>query len=67
MYKISQRNAHVYVFAATLIVNPYLACLDPEGGGMCVCVCVGGGVWTPLKNHKNIGFLSNIGQDLANY
>ena len=32
---------------------------DPEGGG-------GGG--TPLKNHKNIGFLSNSGPDaLKNY
>ena len=31
------------------------ACANPEGGG-------GQGVWTPLKNHKNIGFISNIGQ-----
>ena len=31
------------------------ACADPEGGG------VGGP--DPLKNHKNIGFLSNIGLD----
>ena len=23
----------------------------------------GGGIWTPLKNHKNIGFLSNTGSD----
>ena len=23
----------------------------------------GGGVWIILKNHKNIGFLSNTGQD----
>ena len=23
----------------------------------------GQGVWTPLKNHKSIGFLSNTGQD----
>ena len=23
----------------------------------------GQGVWTPLKNHKDIGFLSNTGQD----
>ena len=32
--------------------------MDPEGGG-------GGeeGVRTPLKNHKNIGFLSNTGPD----
>ena len=29
-------------------------CADPEGGT---------GVRTPLKNHKNIGFLSNIGPD----
>ena len=30
-----------------------------------VCVCVGGGhgVRIPLKNHKNIGFLSNTGPD----
>ena len=27
---------------------------DPEGGK---------GVWTPLKNHKNIGFLCNTGPD----
>ena len=36
------------------------SCADPEEGG-------GGGggqgVWTPLKNHKNIGFLSNNGLD----
>ena len=30
-------------------------CADPEGGGQ--------GVRTPLKNHKNIGFLSNTGPD----
>ena len=30
-------------------------CADPEGGGQ--------GVWTPLKNHKNIGFSSNTGPD----
>ena len=29
-------------------------CADPEGGQ---------GVRTPLKNHKNIGFLSNTGLD----
>ena len=36
------------------------------GGGWGVCVCGGGGgqgVHTPLKNHKNIGFLSNTGSD----
>ena len=34
---------------------------DPEGGG-------GGGGGTPLKNHKNIGLLSNSGPDpLKNY
>ena len=32
-----------------------MACADPEGGGQ--------GVRTPLKNHKNIGFLSNTGPD----
>ena len=31
------------------------ACTDLEGGQ---------GVWIPLKNHKNIGFLSNTGPDL---
>ena len=33
---------------------------NPEGGH---------GVWTPtpLKNHKNIGFLSNTGPDLLNH
>ena len=36
----------------------YSAWADPEGGG-------GGdkGVRTSLKNHKNIGFLSNTGPD----
>ena len=29
---------------------------DPEGGG-------GQGVWTPLKNHKNIGFPNNVDRD----
>ena len=33
-----------------------VSCADPEWGG-------GGGVWTPLKNHKNIGFLRNSGPD----
>ena len=39
-----------------------ISCADPEGGG-------GGGGGTggpdphPLKNHKNIGFLSNTGPD----
>ena len=32
------------------------ASMDPEGGG-------GQGVKTPLKNHKNIGFLSNTCPD----
>ena len=32
------------------------ACADPDGAG------VGGQMsWTPLKNYKNIGFLSNTG------
>ena len=30
-------------------------CADPEDKGL--------GVWTPLINHKNIGFLSNTGSD----
>ena len=34
-----------------LCFNPWM---DPEGGQ---------GVWTPLKNHKNIGFSSNTGLD----
>ena len=34
------------------------ACADPEGGGT-----GGPDPPTPLKNHKNIGFLSNTGQD----
>ena len=33
-----------------------LSCADPEGGG-------GKAVRTPLKNHENIGFLSNTGPD----
>ena len=33
-----------------------ISCADPEGGGA--------GVWTPpLKNHKNLGFLSDSGPD----
>ena len=32
-----------------------VACADPEGGGQ--------GSGPPLKNHKNIGFLSNTGPD----
>ena len=34
------------------------ACTDPEGGGG-----RGGGSRTPLKNHKNIGFISISGPD----
>ena len=35
-----------------------------RGGGGCVCVCVGGGgVRTPLKIRKNVGFLSNTSLD----
>ena len=41
-----------------------LSCADPEDGG-------GGGggqgVRTPLKNHKNIGFLSNTGPGPLKY
>ena len=33
----------------------FVLCADSEGGG--------GGHWNPLKNHKNIGFLSNTGPD----
>ena len=28
-----------------------------------MCVCGGGGIQTPLKNHKNIGLLINTGLD----
>ena len=34
------------------------SCADPEGVK---------GVGTPLKNHKNIGFLSNTGPDPLNH
>ena len=40
------------------------------GSGPRLCVCAwadsegGHGVWTPLKNHKTIGFFSNTGMDL---
>ena len=39
----------------TQLVNSDLSCTEPEKGGQ--------GVRTPLKNHKNIGFLSNTGPD----
>ena len=35
----------------------FVACADPEGGGG------GQGLRAPLKNQKNIGFLSNTGPD----
>ena len=37
--------------------NSPMSCADPEEGGG------GQGVRTPLKNHKNVGFLSNTGPD----
>ena len=37
-----------------LLILSVLTCPDPEGGQ---------GVRTPLKNHKNIGFLSSTGPD----
>ena len=43
-----------------LLVNLHLSIsswADPEGGGG------GQGVRTPLKNHKNTGFLRNTGPD----
>ena len=36
--------------------SKHITRVDPEGRG-------GQGVWNPSKNHKNIGFLSNTGQD----
>ena len=44
-----------YVCNVVMAVITYeYSCADPEGGG-------GSGVWTPPKNHKNIGFSSDIG------
>ena len=45
------------VAISILILTNYTVCLcvDPEGWGQWV--------WTHLKNHKNIGFLCNTGQD----
>ena len=37
-----------------------ITCADPEGGG-------GGGQGARMKNHKNIGFLSNTGPDPLEY
>ena len=37
---------------ALVSIQPVLPCADPEGGTP-----------PPLKNHKNIGFLSNTGLD----
>ena len=37
------------------MIKQTLACADPEGGGW--------GLDPTLKNHKNIGFLSNTGPD----
>ena len=41
-----------------LPINQSKTCADPEGGGG-----TGGPDPPPLKNHKNIGFLSNTGPD----
>ena len=46
--------SYIYIYCwgeAPLI--PLHTCADPEGGGQGVL----------MKNHKNIGFLSNTGQD----
>ena len=40
----------------SLLLNKADTCADPEGGGA-------GGPDNPLKNHINIGFLSNTGPD----
>ena len=47
--KLMNLVALIYGFICT-------TCADPEGGG-------GQEVQTPMKNHKNIGFLSNTGQN----
>ena len=36
--------------------SQHIACADPEGGG-------GQESGPPLKNHKNVGFISNTGPD----
>ena len=38
-----------------LVLIADVSCADPDGGGQ--------GIRTPLKNHKNIGFLSSTGPD----
>ena len=42
---------------STFSTDPWLSWADPEGG-------TGGPDPPPLKNHKNLGFLSNTGSDL---
>ena len=44
----------------TVFNSRFMPCPNPEGGG-------GRGVQTLLKNHKNIGFLSNICWDPLNF
>ena len=41
-----------------VLVTTFMACADPEGDR---------GSGSPLKNHKNIGFLSNTGPDPLEY
>ena len=44
---------HINMHGQNVMLNAQ-SCADPEGGGR---------VQTPLKNHKNIGFLRNSGPD----
>ena len=58
--QVCDKNILIYIYCwgeAPLI--PLHTCVDPGGGGG-----GGGGQGVLMKNHKNIGFLSNTGQDL---
>ena len=56
----SQTSCHILsgLLLITADINSEYTCADPEGGGG-----VAGPDPSPLKNHKNIGFLSNTGPD----
>ena len=51
------------------MVSYHITCFPSRGGGEEGGGGGGGGqgVRTPLKNHKNTGFLRNIGPDLLKY
>ena len=49
---VPHSKSKAYQLSKTFVVT----CADSEGGGR-------QGVWTPMKNYNNIGFLSNTGPD----